>query len=183
VAAIETLIGQVPADREQGLTDASCRKLQWPSAKMSPQGGEAMLSLDQGVIDKDDPVADWEDANYALDHRFLAAMSSKNVDTAMSCFLDSSDLVVVLSGKDMRGTAQVRAAIMKLFDSYDEIKLDIDRVTEFPSGDVVIAVGQATWTLAKAGETTSIKEIWTDVRRKVNGRWVYVLDHAEGLPR
>jgi hypothetical protein len=82
----------------------------------------------------------------------------------------------------MRGSAQVRAAMTKLFESYDQVKLDIDRVTEFPSGDAVIAVGQATYALTKSGQTTRISEVWTDVRRKVNGSWVFVLDHAEILP-
>ena len=134
------------------------------------------------VANRRERIDDWEGANYALDRSFLAAMSSKDVDRALSCFLDSSDLVVVLWGKKMRGPEQFRGAITKLFDSYDEIRLDIDRVTQLPSGDAVIAVGQATYSLKKAGKTTKVTEVWTDVRRKVNGRWVYVLDHAEVLP-
>ena len=55
-------------------------------------------------------------------------------------------------------------------------------VTELPCGDAVIAVGQATYTLSKGHVVTSIIEVWTDVRRKINGNWVYVLDHAEVLP-
>jgi ketosteroid isomerase-like protein len=129
-----------------------------------------------------DLMAGWEAANYELDRTFLAAIASKNVEAAMSCFLDSSDLTVVLWGTEMRGPDQVRTAITQLFSSYDEVKLDIDRVTEFPSGDAVIAIGQATYTLRKENEATKITEVWTDVRREINGRWVYVLDHAEVIP-
>ena len=125
---------------------------------------------------------EWEAGNYELDRRFLAAMSSKDVDGAMSCFLNSSDLTVILWGTEMRGPDQVRAAITNLFSSYEDVKLEIDQVTEFPSGDAVLAVGQATYKLTKQSDTTKIREVWTDVRRKVNGRWVYVLDHAEVLP-
>ena len=124
-------------------------------------------------------IPNWDVDNYNLDRRFLAAIQRKDVDGAMSCFLDSSDLVVVLGGTEMRGPAQLRAAITKLFDDYEEIGLSIERVTEMPSGDAVIAVGQATCTVTKSGQTARIAEVWTDVRRKVNGRWVYVLDHAE----
>jgi uncharacterized protein (TIGR02246 family) len=141
-----------------------------------------MIGHEYNTDDQRDPVRNWEADNYDLDRRLLAAMNSKDVDGAMSCFHDSSDLVVVLWATEMRGSAQVRAAMTKLFESYDQVKLDIDRVTEFPSGDAVIAVGQATYALTKSGQTTRISEVWTDVRRKVNGSWVFVLDHAEILP-
>lgn len=127
-------------------------------------------------------IENWEVANQDLDSRFVAAMSAKNIDRAMSCFIDSPDLVAVLWGKELRGPAQVREAISSLFAAYDEIKLSVDRVREFRSGDSVLAVGQATYTLRKAVEVTQLTEIWTDVRREVNGHWVYVMDHAEALP-
>jgi ketosteroid isomerase-like protein len=124
---------------------------------------------------------DWEAANYQLDCRFLDAMAKKDVDAAMSCFLDSSDLAVVLWGTEMRGPEPVREAITRLFGEYDKVKLEIDKVTEFPAGDCVIAVGQARYSLTKSDEVKCLREVWTDVRRKLNGRWVYVLDHAELL--
>ena len=125
----------------------------------------AMSAPDRKMIVQEDPIEGWEAANYELDCRFLAAIASENVDAAMSCFLDTSDLAVVLWGTEMRGPDQVRAAITRLFSDYDEIKLDIDRVTEFPSGDAVIAIGQATYRLTKGSEVTRVTEVWTDVRR------------------
>ncbi len=127
-------------------------------------------------------IDDWVTANEELDRRFLAAMANKDVQGAMSCFLDGPDLVAVLWGKEFRGPEELRQAIVGLFNEYDEIALAIDRVREFPSGDTVLAVGQATYTFKKGPQVTKLTEIWTDVRRQVNGRWVYVLDHAEALP-
>jgi len=124
-----------------------------------------------------------ETENHDLDGRFVAAMSAKDIDRAMSCFIDSPDLAVVLWGKEFRGRAQVRDAISTMFAAYDEITLTIDRVREFCLGDSVFAVGQATYTLKKAGEVNRLTEAWTDVRHKVNGQWVYVMDHAEALPQ
>jgi ketosteroid isomerase-like protein len=141
-----------------------------------------MTTLARAKSSQGNAIDDWEAANYELDRRFLAALAKKDVDAAMSCFLDSFDLAVVLWGTEMRGPEPVRAAITRLFGEYDEVKLNIDKVTEFPAGDAVIAVGQATYSLLKAGKVTIMAEVWTDVRRKVNGRWVYVLDHAELLP-
>jgi ketosteroid isomerase-like protein len=127
-------------------------------------------------------IDNWEAANHDLDGRFVAAMSTKDIERAMSCFLDSPDLLAVLWGKELRGPDQLREAISNLFAAYDEIALSIDRVQEFRSGDSVFAVGQATYTLIKAGKASRLTEIWTDVRHEVNGRWVYVMDHAEALP-
>jgi len=128
-----------------------------------------------------DAIEDWEAGNFQLDRRFMDAMAKKDVDGAMSCFLDSADLAVVLWGTEMRGPEPVRAAITRLFGEYDEVRLEIDKVTEFPAGDAVIAIGQATYSLTKGGKVKAMTEVWTDVRRKVNGRWVYILDHAELL--
>lgn len=127
-------------------------------------------------------IDNWETANSDLDRRFLTAMSNKDIDGAMTCFIDSPDLVAVLWGKELRGPQQLREAIATLFKEYDEVALAIDRVREFRSGASVLAVGQATYTLKKAGEVSRLTEIWTDVRSQVNGHWVYVMDHAEALP-
>ena len=127
-------------------------------------------------------IESWEVANNDLDRRFVAAMSHKDIEGAMSCFVNSPDLVAVLWGKEFRGPQQLREAIESVFRQYDEVALAIDRVREFRSGDSVLAVGQATYTFKKAGEVSRLTEIWTDVRREVNGHWVYVMDHAEVLP-
>lgn len=127
-------------------------------------------------------IDDWQVRNNELDQRLVTAMSCKDIDGAMACFLDSPDLVAVLWGKEFRGPDQLRQAFAGLFSQYDDVSLSIDRVREFRSGDAVLAVGQATYTLKKNGRQTKLTEIWTDVRRKVNDRWVYVLDHAEALP-
>ena len=46
---------------------------------------------------------DWEAGKRDPDQRFLAATSNKDVDGAMSCFLNSPDLVAVLWGNELRG--------------------------------------------------------------------------------
>jgi hypothetical protein len=64
------------------------------------------------------------------------------------------------------------------------VRLGIDEVSHVPVGDGVVAVGTATYDLqAKDGSVVRIVERWTDFRRQINGRWVYVLDHAHELPK
>jgi len=118
-------------------------------------------------------------ANTRLDSRFVQAMSSKDVEGAMACFLDSPDLVVVLHGKVLRGPAAVQQFLAELFSSMRTVRLEINEVTHWSLGETVFAVGTATYEFEGLDGTRSVlKEYWTDARQKVGGRWVYVLDHA-----
>jgi uncharacterized protein (TIGR02246 family) len=118
-----------------------------------------------------------------LDRRFCDALSRKDLEAAMACFWDSPDLLVVLSGQVQRGPAEVREGIRKMFEQNESIKLEVTDITYVRSGDGVIGVGTATFHLQPAGGRRQLMvERWSDLRRKVDGRWVYVLDHTTVLP-
>jgi ketosteroid isomerase-like protein len=122
-------------------------------------------------------------ANARLDSRFVQAMSNKDIEGAMACLLDSPDLVLVLFGKVLRGPAAVRQFLTELFASMRTVHLEINEVTHWSFGETVFAVGTATYEFeALDGARSTLKECWTDARRKVAGRWVYVLDHATQIP-
>jgi ketosteroid isomerase-like protein len=126
--------------------------------------------------------ADLTDAK-DLDRRFTEAMSRKDLDAAMACFWNDPDLVVVLWGKVQRGPAAVRAAIKEIFDKNESVRLEINDVIHLPAGDGVIGVGTATYELRpESGPRKLMVERWSDLRRKIDGRWVYVLDHASEMP-
>ena len=64
------------------------------------------------------------------------------------------------------------------------LQLEIDEVTHLRSGDCVFAVGTAIYRLQPPdGPPQQFTERWTDVRQQIDGRWVYVLDHAHALTR
>ncbi len=97
----------------------------------------------------------------------------------MACFWNSPDLVVVLWGDVLRGADAVRNNIKRLFDQNQSVRLEVDEITHLLSGDGVVAVGTATFDLKPwNGSSQKIVERWSDLRRKIDGRWVYVLDHA-----
>jgi ketosteroid isomerase-like protein len=123
-------------------------------------------------------------AQNELDRRFCDAMSRKDIKAVMDCLWNSPDLIVVLFDATVyRGSDNVRKAVEKLFRDFESVRLEIDEVTHLPLGDGVAAVGTATYRLKAAdGSPQQIVERWTDLRRKVGGRWVYVLDHAHALP-
>jgi ketosteroid isomerase-like protein len=123
-------------------------------------------------------------AQKELDRQFCDAMSRKDIKGVMDCLWNSPNLIVVLFDATVyRGWDSVRKALEQLFRDFRSVRLEIDEVTHLPLGDGVVAVGTATYDFQPAdGPAQRIVERWTDLRRKVGGRWVYVLDHAHALP-
>jgi ketosteroid isomerase-like protein len=118
-----------------------------------------------------------------LDERFTSGMSRKDIEQVMSCFWNSPDLIlVVYDGTVFRGFDEVRRAFEQLFDQCEALSLVIDEVSHNRQDDSVFAVGTATYEMITIdGASQKVTERWTDVRRKVDGRWVYVMDHAHAL--
>jgi ketosteroid isomerase-like protein len=118
-----------------------------------------------------------------LDRRLTEAMSRKDLDAVMECFWNDPDLVIMLNGTVYRGPDETRAAIKALFDQNESISLKVNEITHVPSGDAVIGVGTATYDLKPlGGQRKLLVERWSDLRRKIDGHWVYVLDHTTHLP-
>ena len=118
-----------------------------------------------------------------LDRRLSEAMSRKDLDATMACFWNDPNLVVVLGGNIHRGHDAVRAALKELFDQNESIRVEVNEVSHVPSGDGVLGVGTATFELKPAGGPPKLMvERWSDLRRKIDGRWVFVLDHTTILP-
>ncbi len=121
-------------------------------------------------------------ANARLDTRFVEAMNNKDVDSALDCFSQSPDLVVLRFGKVLRGPAALRQFLAELFSAMKTIRGDIHEVTRWTIGETVFAVGTATYEFETLdGKSLTRKECWTDARQKVAGRWIYVIDHVEQI--
>jgi len=119
-----------------------------------------------------------------LDRRFCEAISRKDLDAAMACFWDSPDLVAVIAGDVQKGPAAVRNGIKELFAQNESLRMVVNEITYLRSGDGIIGVGTATIDLKPMnGQRQLMVERWSDLRRKIDGRWVYVLDHATMLPK
>ena len=118
-----------------------------------------------------------------LDRRLTDAFSRKDLDAAMACFWNDPDLVVVLNGEVHRGPDAVRSSIIEMFDQNETIRVKVDEVTHIISGDGIIGVGTATFNMKPAGGSHRLMvERWTDLRKKIDGRWVYVHDHTTIVP-
>ncbi len=133
----------------------------------------------------DKPISEGELAESKdLDRRFCEALGRKDLDAAMACFWDSPDVVVLIAGNVQRGPAAVRKGIRELFAQNESLRVEISEITYLRSGDGVIGVGTATFNLKPVnGKPEIMVERWSDLRRKIDGRWVYVLDHATIMPK
>jgi len=128
-------------------------------------------------------AGEYQLATENLDQRFIEGMSRKDVEQVMSCFWNSPDLVLVtFDGSVYRGYDNVRKAVEKLFAQAESLSLVINEVSHIPQGESILAVGTATYEMTTIdGIHQTVRERWTDIRRKEDGRWVYVLDHAHAL--
>lgn len=118
-----------------------------------------------------------------LDRRLCEAFGKKDLEAAMACFWDSPDLVAVIGGQVQHGPSEVREGIRKLFEQNESLKLEVNEISYVRSGDGVIGVGTATFHLQPPGGRRQLMvERWSDLRRKIDGRWVYVLDHTTIVP-
>ena len=119
-----------------------------------------------------------------LDRRLCEAIGRKDPDAFMACFWDNPDLVVVIAGTVQKGPAAVRSGIKELFDQNESVRLEVNEVTYLRSGDGIIGVGTATFDLKPVNAQRHLMvERWSDLRRRIDGRWVYVLNHTTMVPK
>ncbi|MFC2161722.1 YybH family protein, partial [Acidobacteriota bacterium] len=101
----------------------------------------------------------------------------------MSCVWDSPDFVFVATdGTIFLGSENFRKATDAWLSAFESIDVVEDEVRFIPAGDSLLVVGKATYTLtSKDGASFKLSEVWTDVRKKIGGQWIMVLDHAHAL--
>ena len=122
-------------------------------------------------------------ANQELDQQFIESMSQMDIEKLMNCFWDSPDLIFVdFDGNVNRGSDNIRKVFEQFFTQFESLSLVCDEISHIRAGNSVFAVGTATYSMQmKDGTSQQVTQRWSDVRGKVEGRWVYVLDHVHFL--
>jgi len=118
-----------------------------------------------------------------LDRRFVDAYNRLDLDGFMDCLWKSPNFVMLLyDGTVFIGWDAVRQVAEETFAGLESAYVVIDEVTFLRSGDAIMAVGTASYELQpKDGPVQKFSARWTDFRRKEDGKWVYVSDHAQIL--
>jgi ketosteroid isomerase-like protein len=120
-------------------------------------------------------------ANQELDRKFLEGHRVLDTDMIMGLFTKSPDIFFIgPTGIIYQGREQVRQSIEKFFGRVVTMTGVIDQETYLPSGNGgVIAYGQVTYHRQLQGSAPDQRVVvWTDYRRKENGKWVFVFRHA-----
>jgi len=119
-------------------------------------------------------------ANKELDHQLLEGHRLLDTDKVMTLFTSSPEIFFIAPGGELhQGFDEVRQTWKEFFASLQSIHGEIDHVKYLPAGDGVIAFGQVTYHRQLKGRNPEQRVVvWTDFRRKENGKWVYVFRHA-----
>jgi ketosteroid isomerase-like protein len=114
-----------------------------------------------------------------LANRFVDSINRKDLDGTMACIWNSPDMVWVSFGTVIRGYEGFRGGMTQMFSNNETVRIVVNDISYVPVGNAVMAVGTATIDMQpKNGPSQRVVERWTDLERKINGRWVYVLDHT-----
>jgi ketosteroid isomerase-like protein len=133
-----------------------------------------------GIIATSD-LADVKD----LAQRFVDSINRKDLDGTMACVWNSPQMIWVNFGTVVWGYDGFRNGLSQMFENNQTVRIAVTDISYVPAGNEVMAVGTATIDLQpkSGGASQHIVERWTDVERKIGGRWVYVLDHTTLVPK
>ena len=125
----------------------------------------------------------WQHALDMLGEKFTSSLKNGDVDGFMECVWNSPDFIFVnADGQITRGWDNMRAGVEGLINSTEWRELTVDEISSFKLGDEVYSVGLATWKFQlKGGSYVEFQEVWTDVAKRIDGKFVYIVDHAHDL--
>ena len=115
----------------------------------------------------------------ALQDAFLAALRANDADGLAACYTDDATNFTV---DRMMGTGpdSARASWGAFFEQYEVIAAELSEQHLVESGDLAAAWGLFTVTARPhaGGEPIVMQGRYMDVARPVDGRWLYIADHA-----
>jgi len=119
----------------------------------------------------------------AVDAAWMKATKAGDVDAATKCY--AADAVAWFPGGPMaKGTQQIHDAYKDWFSSTVIQDVKMTQLGVKTVGDE--SVGWGTYTVTSApnagGASTTQSGRYTEVAKKIDGNWVYVVDHASDDP-
>ena len=129
------------------------------------------------------PAMALEIADVSAAQCFLGGFKAGDADASTACYAD--DAVLWIPGQPMaKGREQIHAAFAGFFAAFTVKDMAISEMGHQALGDAVSTWG--TFTLvaidkATGKESTEVGR-YVDVSRKIDGKWVYVVDHASDDP-
>ena len=114
---------------------------------------------------------------------FFDAFSHGDADAVTACY--APDAVVWLpGGPKAKGTQQIHDAFAGWFAAYTIKTFTYNQLGVRTVGDDRVSWGEFTLEIVAkdTGAVTASRGRYTDVQRKIDGQWLYVVDHASDDP-
>jgi ketosteroid isomerase-like protein len=121
----------------------------------------------------------------AFGAKISQAFADKDIDAIMSCYWNSPDVQLIALGDYVRGTEALRQANLALFAFPGTIRNECLSIKYTRVGELILVVGTERNTMTPDDTripTIYMDLIWSDVRKKVDGKWVMLLNHVTMLP-
>lgn len=119
-----------------------------------------------------------------LNARVSEGFFNKDIDLVMSCYANTPDVQFIANGEYFRGPEAVRLSTLALFGFPGTIRNECLSINYTRVGELILVVGteRNTFTPADGSAPFALEFIWSDVRKKIHGRWVMILNHVTQLP-
>jgi len=120
----------------------------------------------------------------ALDKAWEKAMHAGDAAAAAALYAPDA-LMYPPDAAEVKGRAEIQKNYQGFFDGMKVLETKITRAKLETLGDVAVAWGR--WMVKVApkagGEAQVMEGRYTEVARKINGKWLFVSDHASATPQ
>ena len=125
----------------------------------------------------------WAEEERTATDCFFDAFTHNDADATAACYAEDAVLWVP-GGPKAKGRAQIRETLAGWFEMYTVKTFTYDQLGVRTVGDDRVTWGEFTLELAdrKTGAVTASRGRYTDLSRKIDGKWVYLVDHASDDP-
>ncbi len=124
-------------------------------------------------------LATANDSPQALQDAFMAGVITNDADAIAACYTDDA-VNFTLDSMMGKGPASARQSWGNFFEAYDVDKAELSERHLEVHGDTAIAWGLflIVATPRDGGDPVEFRGRYMDVARNIDGRWLYVADHA-----
>lgn len=139
----------------------------------------ALLLIPATLRSEDLPKPLLDEMN-AFGAQVSTAFWNKDIDAIMACYSKSPDVQLIALGEYFRGPEAVRQATLAVFAFPGTIRNECLSIKYTRVGELIFVVGteRNTFTPADGSPGFTMDLIWSDVRKKINGKWVMLLNHV-----
>ncbi|UWX04651.1 nuclear transport factor 2 family protein [Pseudoxanthomonas sp. NC8] len=114
---------------------------------------------------------------------FKAGFEANNADAVAACYAEDA-IIWFPGGPAAKGRAAIREGFAHFFGGYTVKGIEMTEIGQEGVGDARVAWG--TYVIRTAdkasGAESSTSGRYTDVQKKIDGRWLYVVDHPSDDP-